>query len=92
MLSGGKRISSKNFSIVFSKTERGYAVVVSKKVARLSVARHKIKRRVSAALRELNLPQALIVFPRSSVSSVSYKETEIELANLISKINNITNL
>lgn len=78
-------MSSEHLSIVIPAEGRGYAVVVSKKVARLSVTRHRIKRRVLAALRTLELPYALIVFPRASASSVSYQDIQTELATLLSK-------
>jgi len=86
ILSEGRRFSSPNLTIVVSKGAQGYAVIVPKKVARLSVTRHKIKRRVFEALRTISFPGALIVFPRSSVSSVSYQDIEAELAGLLLKI------
>lgn len=78
-------MSSEHLSIVIPAEGRGYAVVVSKKAARLSVTRHRIKRRVLAALRTLELPHALIVFPRASASSVSYQDIQTELFNLLSQ-------
>lgn len=83
----GQRLSSPNLSVVIPKEGRGYAVVVSKKSAKLAVTRHAIKRRVLAALRALSasLPRALIVFPRTSAGSVSYKDIQSELAVLLSK-------
>ena len=61
--------------------------MVSKKAARLSVARHQIKRRVLEALRILPLPpHALILFPKPSVAGMTYKEVSTELAELLSKI------
>jgi len=86
-LKGGRRLSSEHLSIVLPTTPTGYAVVVSKKVARLSVTRHRIKRRVLAALRTLSLPSSLIVFPKASAGSVSYKDIQTELAYLLSKRN-----
>ena len=88
----GRRFSSPHLAIVVPEPKtlpigtRGYAVVVPKKVAKLSVTRHKIKRRVLAGLRELELPPALIIFPHSSASSVSYQDIKTELEMLISKI------
>lgn len=89
----GRRISSPHFTIIVPKDEgglpagrQGYAVVVPKKVARLSVTRHRIKRRILAALKKLSLPPSLIVFPRASVNSVDYQDIETELASLISNI------
>ena len=83
-LKTGRRVSSEHFSVIIPQhNEHGYAVVIPKKVAKLSVQRHQIKRRVLSALRALPLPNALIVFPRSSVSSVSYQDIKIELAKLL---------
>ncbi|TAK57686.1 MAG: ribonuclease P protein component [Bacteroidetes bacterium] len=86
-LKSGRRFSSPHFSIVISNEASGYAVIVPKKVARLAVTRHRIKRRVLAALRSLPLPPSLIVFPKTSVNSVSYQEVQRELATLLSKNN-----
>ncbi len=92
-LSAGLRLSSPHFTFVVSKEAKGYAVVVSKKVVRLSVTRHRIKRRVLAALRTLpSLPPALIIFPKSSASSVSYQDMRMEIADILSKINQHHNL
>lgn len=86
-LKSGKRFSSEHLSIVLPKEGMGYAVIVPKKVARLSVMRHRIKRRVFAALRTLPLPSSLIVFPRASAGSVSYKDIQMELSHLLSNKN-----
>jgi ribonuclease P protein component len=86
-LKTGRRLNSSNFTAVFSEDIRGYAVVVSKKAARLSVTRHRIKRRVLEALRAFPLPRGLIIFPKASAGSVSYKDTKEEIAELLSKIN-----
>jgi len=82
-LKTGRRLSSSHFVVFIPKEGEGYAVIVPKKVTRLSVKRHQIKRRVLAALRTHSLPKALIVFPHSSVSSVSYQDIKKELIDLI---------
>jgi ribonuclease P protein component len=94
-LATGRRISSTHFTAVIPKNtealpagRQGYAVVVSKKVAKLSVTRHMIKRKIVSALRTLKLPPALIVFSRSSLDGVHYKDIEKELAGLLSNIKN----
>lgn len=84
VIKAGRRLSSPHFTAVLSNEVRGYAVVVSKKVARLSVTRHRIKRRVLAALRTFPLPSSLIIFPKASVSSVSYQDIQAELKKLLS--------
>lgn len=85
-LKESSRASSAHFSAVFPKNAAGYAVIVSKKVARLSVTRHRLKRRVREALRTLSvpLPPALILYPRASVLDMSYDELKTELMKLIS--------
>jgi ribonuclease P protein component len=81
-----KRSSSPHFSVAVPDRARGYAVVVSKKTARLSVTRHRLKRRVLGILRTLPLPPALIVYPRASVERLPAPELRAELAALLSKI------
>ena len=85
-LSTGRRLSSPNFSVVLPKNANGYAVIVSKKAARLSVTRHKVKRRVLSALRALPLPPSLVVYPKSAVFNMPYDEMKKELSSLLSKI------
>jgi ribonuclease P protein component len=80
----GKRFASANFAYTLAPS--GYAVVVSKKVARLSVTRHKIKRRVLAALRTFPLPSGLIVFPRASAAALTYQETLAEIKEALSRL------
>lgn len=85
-LSSGRRLSSAHFSAVLPREESGYAVIVSKKTARLSVARHRIKRRVLAALRSIAaLPPALLIFPKSSVQNMAYRQVKDELSSLLAK-------
>ncbi len=85
-LSTGRRLSSAHFSVVVSEETKGYAVVVPKKVARLSSARHRLKRRTLEALRTIVLPQAVIIFPRASAGILDYRALKAELAELLSKI------
>ena len=85
-LKGGRRLSSPTLSLLIPENVRGYAVVVSKKVARLSVTRPQIKRRVLAALRTLPfLPPSLVIFPRPSAGSASYQDIRTQLIELLSK-------
>lgn len=85
VLKTGRRLASPNFTAVVSREAKGYAVVIPKKAARLSVTRHRIKRRVVAALRTIPLPPALIVFPKASSSSVSYEDAKSEIERMLSK-------
>lgn len=83
----GRRYSSEHITAVFPEHTCGYAVIVSKKVARLSVTRHRIKRRVLGALRTCGqeLPPALILFPRASVLTVDHNHLVSELIHILSK-------
>ena len=86
-LPAGRRVSSKYFTIILPKEGGGFAVILPKKVARLSVTRHLIKRRVLAALKTLSHPAALIIFPKAAVKDIQYKDLKEELGNLLFKIN-----
>jgi len=60
---------------------------VPKKVARLSVTRHRLKRQALAALRTLpSLPPSLILFPRASAAGLPQREIRAELAGLLSRL------
>jgi len=77
--------------MVLPRSGEGVAIVVSKRAARLSVTRHRIKRQVSEALRDLQqegylLPPSFILFPRSfSVDGVGYQDIRAELAHLLKR-------
>ncbi|MBI4088925.1 ribonuclease P protein component [Candidatus Kaiserbacteria bacterium] len=83
----GKRTSSPHFKVIIPTAAKGYSVVVPKKVARLSVTRHRIKRRTLSILRTIDkLPPALILFPQSSVAQMSYQNIKDEILGLLSKL------
>ena len=86
MLRHSRRLSSANFSFLVPENVRGYAVIISKKTVRLSVTRHRLKRRVLAALRSLPLPPALIVYPRITALDLSLEDLKKELLQVLSKI------
>lgn len=79
-------MSSPHFSVLIPEGVKGYAVVVSKKTAPLSVTRHRMKRRVLAAMRTLTLPPALVVYPKASIKEINPKELRAELEVLFSRI------
>lgn len=83
-LKSGRRVSSAHFTAILPKDMKGYAVVVSKKTARLSVTRHRIKRRVLGALQRLALPPSVILYPRASTLDMGYDALQQELIKLLS--------
>ncbi len=83
-LHNGKRVSSTHLTAVLPEKALGYAVVVSKKTAHLSVTRHRIKRKVLAALRSLpSLPPSVIIFPKPSILHLDVSHIQSELIDLI---------
>lgn len=85
-LRNSRRFSSSHFAVLIPERGEGYAVVVPKKVARLSVTRHRIKRQISEILRTIPLPTALIVFSRSPLDDVHYEDMKKELTDLLSRL------
>ena len=83
----GKRFFSEHFSaLLTSGTRAAFAVVVPKKVAKSAVLRHKIRRRVYAALHTSNPKGSLVLFPKASVAVLPMNELAAELEQLLSKI------
>ena len=56
-------------------TDQRFSVVVSKKVGRTAVSRHRIKRRIYALLRSIDLQACRgIVFVKPAAASLTYQE------------------
>ena len=82
-----KRGSTPHFSVVCSVFGVGSAVVVSKKVAKSSVQRHQIKRRI----REIIAPWCsdsfgIIVYARAGSAALPYSDMASELTPLLRSI------
>ncbi len=85
-MSQGVRANIKHFSIVYKKDLSGHAVVVSKKVAKKAVIRHRIKRRVRAVLREICVSEGCIIFARTGADVLDYKKIYSEIQELITHV------
>lgn len=81
----GERRASPHFSALFPREKSGYAVVISKKTLKLSVARHRLKRRTLSALRKLDLPPALVIYPKASALKLPFTALCEELAALVGR-------
>jgi ribonuclease P protein component len=82
-----RRATSPHFSALYSKNGVGFAFVVSKKVAKLSVGRHLLKRRVREAAKNwCSDSYALIVYARAGSATLTYKEIEAELTPLLQRV------
>ncbi len=84
-VSRGERRSSSHFSVVIPHEGQGYAVVISKKTVKLSVKRHLLKRRILSALRKLDLPPSLIVYPKAGSLTLPFKELTEQLKTTIGR-------
>lgn len=83
-----KRLASTHFSLSVREAQEngGCAVVVAKKVAKLSVSRHLLKRRVLSVVRPWCLAtRALIVYARPGANTLPYPALEAELTELLSR-------
>jgi ribonuclease P protein component len=82
-----KRGSTPHFSVICSPQGAGSAVVVSKKVAKSSVQRHLIKRRVREVLAPWCADSCgIIVYARAGASALPYTEIQSELSQLLQRI------
>ncbi len=84
-----RRVISPHFSVVFSTKAQGMAVVVSKKVAKTSVGRHILKRRVRAAacpwfIKHSNT--ALLIYVRPESQSLSFVDISNEINTLLARL------
>lgn len=86
---GLRRVASPHFSLSYGPASKtgGVAVVVSKKVAKLAVMRHLLKRRILSVLRPYADPaQVLIVHTRPGATTLPFPELESELISLVRSI------
>ena len=83
----GIRLSSPNLTVVWgNSTNGGCAVVVSKKVARRSVDRHQVKRRIMAVLAPWCAEgHFLVVHARAGALGLPYKNIHEELNSILMK-------
>jgi ribonuclease P protein component len=80
-----KRLTSAHFSVTISNAGIGTAVVVSKKVAKSSVQRHLLKRRVREAVAPfISNMQAFIVYARAGSAALPYSDIVTELSTILS--------
>jgi len=83
-----KRLASSHFSLSIreNQDQGGCAVVVSKKVSRLSVGRHLLKRRVLSVIKPWCLPtRALIVYARPGSQTLPFPVLKTELEELLAR-------
>ncbi len=95
---GGRRYSSVHFSLTQATPPPGqllkatvpqFAVVVSKKTARLSHDRHRIRRLTTSAIFEqlTNFPTGYyLVFPKGSILNTSYPDILTDLSTITVKL------
>lgn len=82
------RAASTHFSISLRNADGtgGCATVISKKVAKLSVSRHLLKRRMLSVMKDYcTKNMALIVYARPGAAALPYPELKTELSELLSR-------
>lgn len=85
-MTGLRRSASRHFSISYIESSpiAGQAVVVPKKVAKKSVERHLLKRRVREIMRPWAAPgRVLIIFARTGATTLPFSEIQTELTPLL---------
>jgi ribonuclease P protein component len=85
---GLKRASSIHFSVSYGDSSKGgIAVVISKKVARLAVSRHLLKRRVLAVARPFVSGNfVMVIHTRAGAADIPFTELKNELISLLRSI------
>ncbi len=86
----GVRATIKHFSIIYSNDYSGHAIIVSKKVAKKAITRHRIKRRVRAILRNIDVSGGCIIFARTGADILDYKNMDSEIKELITRVKQST--
>ena len=82
------RVVSTHFSLSLRKSpgQGGCAVIVSKKVGKLSVSRHLLKRRTQSVIKDsCSEDRALIVYARPGATTLPYQELKKELSELLTR-------
>ncbi len=85
-IAGLQRAASRHFSISYIESAplSGGAAVVSKKVAKRSVDRHQLKRRMKAVMKPWCVPgRVLIIHARTGAAVLPFPELEGELTGLL---------
>jgi ribonuclease P protein component len=78
------RAKSPHFSVSISRQSPGGAIVISKKVARLSIARHLLKRRISAVIRPyLEKGAGIMVYANAGSATLPFEAIKSELETLL---------
>ena len=79
------RAASPHFSVSV-RPKGGTMIVVSKKVEKTAVGRHRLKRRISTIVRPFCENGSFSLYARKGSSTLSYKELTNELTELLSQL------
>lgn len=83
-VSKGQRVVGRHISLTLGAPgTKGAAVVVSKKVARFSVTRHLLKRRVLSVLTPLSKERAIIAYARPGCAALAFPLLKEEIESLL---------
>ncbi len=79
-----RKISSKDFSLIYQKSDKPLQIVVSKRVAKKSVDRNRIRRIFKEALKEIGAKEVQIkIIVRQNIAGTKSGELAEKLKQLI---------
>ncbi len=81
------RVTSPHFSVSIREGTPGVAAIISKKVEKTSVGRHRLKRRIlAAAVPHLPTQAQVFIYARAGAPVLPYKTLETELTALLHRL------
>ncbi len=92
VIRSGKKIYTQNFSIYYCNNSDQYhiGITVSKKVSKLAVTRNLIKRRIVAAINELdlnnNFKKDVVIIVKPTAHNIQYQEIQKEISGIFKKL------
>ena len=89
LLTRARRTTSEHFSISYTEPSKigGFGIVTPKKIAPLSVNRHKMKRQVRSVLAEYSHGgRAIVIFARKGAATLPFVSMQDELSTLLRSI------
>ncbi len=92
VIRSGKKIYTQNFSVYYCTCNNEYhiGITVSKKVSKLAVTRNLIKRRIVAAINELeldnNFKKDVVIIVKPSTHTIPYDEIQKEISIVFKKL------
>ena len=88
-LARARRLTSDHFSLSYTESNKvgGFGIVITKKIAPLSVTRYKMKRQIRSILAEYDHNgRSIVVFVRKGAPKIPFDQIKSELSSLLQSI------